>query len=969
MKILLKPFSTSESVLLCTKDRRCLGPAALHSYKERKGGLSPDWPSCMLLALEQLLTELDDFLRILDQENLSSTAVVKKSGLAELLRLYTKSSRPSSQDCRWSWEPLTYQLDGVENQHLVKHGLQSVQGGRRSLVTRPVPAFSAIYRSPSCGGSTCSESNSSDEEYIYMNKVTVHKQQDAESQDKAPEEQSPLTNGEPSQHSSAPQKSLPDLPPPKIIPERKQLSTPKIESPEGYYEEAEPYDTSLNEDGEAVSSSYESYDEDESSKGKSAPYQWPSPEASIELMRDARICAFLWRKKWLGQWAKQLCVIKDTRLLCYKSSKDHSPQLDVNLLGSSVVHKEKQVRKKEHKLKITPVSADVIVLGLQSKDQAEQWLRVIQEVSGLPSEGACEGSQYTPDAQRPSCPKPDVTEKYLSASDYGSSIDGHPEVPETKDVKKKCSAGLKLSNLMNLGRKKSTSLEPPERSLETTSYLNVLVNSQWKSRWCSVRDSHLYFYQDRNRSKAAQQPLSLVGCEVVPDPSPDHLYSFRILHDGEELAKLEAKSSEEMGHWLGLLLSESGSKTDPEEFTYDYVDADRVSCIVSAAKTSLLLMQRKFSEPNTYIDGLPSQHHQELLYDDVEVSELTAVGEAPEEAAPATDAPSEPDSDRVYLDLTPVKSFLHGTGGAQARAPSPTLPQPDPPAEALPADLNPTPDEPLMVSPENPELQVQGAPQQVSWPHLLGCLGQLGPVCFLPKQMQQESQEPEEPSLGITAVKIQTEQQKISFPPSCPDTVPITPAGASPPVKDRLKATNAEIKLGKNRTEAEVKRYTEEKERLEKKKEEIRGHLAQLRREKRELKETLLKCTADWLLSADKGAAASLEEKLKEIDEECRVEECRRVDLELSIVEVKDSLKKAEAGPVTLGTTVDTTHLENVSPRPKAATSTPAPDCTPVNSATALKNRPLSVMVTGKGTVLQKAKLLLGICRLATEDN
>ncbi|XP_069423710.1 actin filament-associated protein 1-like 2 isoform X5 [Ovis canadensis] len=834
-------------------------------------------------SLEQLLTELDDFLRILDQENLSSTAVVKKSGLAELLRLYTKSS--------------------------------------------------------SC-----------DEEYIYMNKVTVHKQQNAESQDKAPEEQNPLTNGEPPQPSSAPQKSLPDLPPPKTIPERKQLSVPKIESPEGYYEEAEPYDTSLNghpsrypacgvprwvqvpegviyatitlEDGEAVSSSYESYDEEESSKGKSAPYQWPSPEASIELMRDARICAFLWRKKWLGQWAKQLCVIKDTRLLCYKSSKDHSPQLDVSLLGSSVVHKEKQVRKKEHKLKITPLNADVIVLGLQSRDQAEQWLRVIQEVSGLPSEGACEGSQFTPDAQRLSCPKPDITEKYLSASECGSPIDGHPEVPETKDVKKKCSAGLKLSNLMNLGRKKSTSLEPPDRSLETSSYLNVLVNSQWKSRWCSVRDSHLYFYQDRNRSKAAQQPLSLLGCEVVPDPSPDHLYSFRILHNGEELAKLEAKSSEEMGHWLGLLLSESGSKTDPEEFTYDYVDADRVSCIVSAAKTSLLLMQRKFSEPNTYIDGLPSQDRQELLYDDVEVSELTTTGEAPEEASPATDVSGEPDPDRVYLDLTPIKSFLHSDSGAQARAASPTPPHQDPPAETLPLpeDSDPAPDEPLIKSPENPELQ-----------------------------MQQESQEPEEPSLGGTEVKLQAAQQKASSSLSCPDTVAVAPAGSSPPVKDRLKATSAEIKLGKNRTEAEVKRYTEEKERLEKKKEEIRGHLAQLRREKRELKETLLKCT-------DKGAAASLEQKLKEVDEECRVEERRRVDLELSIVEVKDSLRKAEAGPVTLGTTVDTTHLESVSPRPKVATPTPASDCTPVNSATALKNRPLSVMVTGKGTVLQKAK-------------
>ncbi|XP_058400035.1 actin filament-associated protein 1-like 2 isoform X4 [Diceros bicornis minor] len=806
-------------------------------------------------ALEQLLTELDDFLKILDQENLSSTAEVKKSGLAELLRLYTKSS-------------------------------------------------------------------SSDEEYIYMNKVTVHKQQNADSQDKAPEEQSPLTNGEPSQHSSAPQKSLPDLPPPKIIPERKQLSIPKIESPEGYYEEAEPYDTSLNEDGEAVSSSYESYDEEESNKGKSAPYQWPSPEASIELMRDARICAFLWRKKWLGQWAKQLCVVKDTRLLCYKSSKDHSPQLDVNLLGSSVIHKEKQVRKKEHKLKITPLNADVIVLGLQSKDQAEQWLRVIQEVSGLPSEGASEGNQYTPDAQRLNCQKPDITEKYLSASEYGSSIDGHPEVPETKDVKKKCSAGLKLSNLMNLGRKKSTSLEPQERSLETASYLNVLVNSQWKSRWCSVRDSHLHFYQDRNRSKMAQQPLSLVGCEVVPDPSPDHLYSFRILHNGEELAKLEAKSSEEMGHWLGLLLSESGSKTDPEEFTYDYVDADRVSCIVSAAKNSLLLMQRKFSEPNTYIDGLPSQDRQEMLYDDVEMSELSAVVEPVEEAAPAIDTPGESEPDRVYLDLTPVKSFLHSSGSPQALAPSPTLPHLDPPAEALPADPGPgpTPDEPLVKSPEPPELQ-----------------------------MQQETPEPEEPSLRITTVKIQTEQQKISFPPSCPDAVSVTPAGASPPVKDKLRVTTAEIKLGKNRTEAEVKRYTEEKERLEKKKEEIRGHLAQLRKEKRELKETLLKCT-------DKGILASLEQKLKEIDEECRIEESRRVDLELNIVEVKDNLKKAEAGPVTLGTTVDTTHLENVSPRPKAATPTPAPDCTPINSATALKNRPLSVMVTGKGTVLQKAK-------------
>lgn len=39
------------------------------------------------------------------------------------------------------------------------------------------------------------------------------------------------------------------------------------------------------------------------------------------------------------------------------------------------------------------------------------------------------------------------------------------------------------------------------------------------------------------------------------------------------------------------------------------------------------------------------------------------------------------------------------------------------------------------------------------------------------------------------------------------------------------------------------------------------------------------------------------------------------MDLELSLVEVKENLRKAESGPVTLGTAVDTTHLENASPK------------------------------------------------------
>ncbi|XP_064519459.1 actin filament-associated protein 1-like 2 isoform X5 [Pseudopipra pipra] len=810
-------------------------------------------------ALEQLLTELEDFLRILDKENLSSTAVVKKSFLSDLLRVYTKSS----------------------------------------------------------GG---------DEEYIYMNKVTVHKQQgDQDNQDKVLDQRNSLTNGDSGLHLSPPQKSLPDLPPPKI-PETKQPPVPKIESPEGYYEEAEPYDISVN-DGEAISSSYESYDEEESSKGKSATHQWPSTEATIELMKDARICAFLWRKKWLGQWAKQLCVIKDTRLLCYKSSKDHSPQLDVNLLGCTVIHKEKQVKKKEHKLKIIPTNADVIVLGLQSKDQAEQWLRVIQETSGLLCEGGSEGNQYIPDSQRLSYPKVEVSERYSAASESGSSTDGHPETAETKDVKKKGTTGLKLSNLMNLGRKKSSSMDSPERSLETSSYLNVLVNSQWKSRWCQIKDGHLHFYQDKNRSKLAQQPLSLAGCEIIPEPSPDHLYSFRILQNGEERVILEAKSSEEMGHWLGLLLSESGSKTDPEEFTYDYVDADRVSCIVSAAKNSFFLMQRKYSEPNAYIDNLPKGRvQQEELYDDVDLPDL------PVEEVPKNESKSEGDQDRVYLDLTPVKSFLHCAGRMSCQ-PSP-LSSPSLERAATKAAAETTAETALVTKEAEP------------------CTKAMEPL----EQKHPEKPEPEEAVPRVPAVKIQPQQQSIAFPQPAPE-VPAGPVPAGSPQlvpahrpKMPLPAAAVETKLGKNRTEAEVKRFTEEKERLEKEKDEIRAQLTQLRKERRELKEMLGSSTGRA------GQDKSLEQRLKEIDEECKRKESQRVDLELSLVEVKENLKKAESGPVTLGTAVDTTHLENAAPRVKSASPANSAENSPVNSATALKNRPLSVMVTGKGTVLQKAK-------------
>ncbi|KAM4636448.1 actin filament-associated protein 1-like 2 isoform 2-T2 [Discoglossus pictus] len=811
-------------------------------------------------ALERLLTELQDFLNILDKENLSSAAVLKKSILSEILQVYVKTN------------------------------------------------------------SSC------DEEYIYMNKVVVTDKKEVQGKsEKADTVDHPnkdaLTNGTAGQFSSPPQKSLPELPRPKIPPDNTPVSANKADSPEGYYEEAEPYDASMNglqvsdgeiyatitmEDGDAVSSSYESYDEEETAKGKSTahPHQWPSTEASIELMKDALICAFLWRKKWLGQWAKQLCVVKDSRLLCYKSSKDHSPQLDVSLIGCTVTHKEKQVRKKEHKLKITPMNTDMIVLGMQSKDQAEQWLKVIQDISGLQTDVLCDTSLVTADTQRHTPNKTEATDRHSAASESGSSTDGHPETPEIKEVKKKGSSGLKLSNLMNLGRKKSSSMECSEKGLETSNYLNVLINSQWKSRYCCIKEGQLHFYQDKNKSKAAAQPLCLMGCEVIPQPSAEHLYSFRILHDGEELATLEAKSSEDMGHWLGLLLLESGSKTDPEEFNYDYVDADRVSCIVSAAKNSYFLMQRKYSEPNTYIDNpRGGRCQQEDLYDDVDVSDIMD-----EDPKIEVKVDSE---DKTYLDLLPGRSFLHCTG-----------------MKSLCKSLTSSPGtERANISKEKEGKDPLAAPDKDQ--------ESARPV------QEKNKQEPDKPP-AQPAAEIQTSVT--------PTATAHLGKGSKEKLENKSKVAGPaiETKLGKNRTEAEAKRYMEEKDKLEKEREEIRVQLAQLRKERRELKESITNCTDKTLLS-------SLEEKLKIKDEECKEKENRRVDLELSIMEVKENLRKAESGPVTLGTAVDTAHLD-ITSSVKNISPTHGPETSPVNAAMALKNRPVSIMTSGKGTVLQKAK-------------
>ncbi|XP_035001269.1 actin filament-associated protein 1-like 2 isoform X2 [Hippoglossus stenolepis] len=905
--------------------------------------------------LDQLLMELQRFLLILDKETLSGNATVQKGLLSDILHSYRAS-------------------------------------------------------------------NGADEEYIYMNKVTVGGK-DKDDRDNRPDI---LLNGKAAKCVPVPQKSLPDLPPPRsCVVGREPFPLPAVPSPatidtsESYYEEAQPYEETVNDldcfgllsgpwmrvqssdsvvyavitrdDGEVISSSYESYDEEEVTRGKSpsAQHQWPSTEASIELMKDARICAFLWRKKWLGQWAKQLCVIKDHRLQCYKSSKEQTPLLDVSLLGCSFVYKEKQLKRKEHKLKITPVGGEAIVLGLQSKEQTVQWLKVIQDISPKPLE-SCEPQHSVTDSPRLICTKGELGERHSVASESGSSTDSHAETPENKDVKKKLDAGWKFSNLMNIGKKKPSSLESPEKSVDTSGYLNVLVNSQWRTCWCLIKNGQLWFYQDKGKHKVSQPAVTLEGCCVLPDPSPEHLYSFRINADGAQVATLEAKTSADMGHWLGLLLSQTGSKTDPEDLTYDYVNSERISCIVNAAKTSLYLMQRRYSELNTYIDTPPAVPlDSEELYDDVasladpEDAEESILQDTEDnqlqqrnETQAAHEETEGTEQDKVYLDLIPVRSFLHTSCGGKNPPTKETCThfnveeqkdsscQDNEVTSTNPSEPEPTPglyETSLTSAVSKPELTRPSTPTPQH--------AQLQPL----KTTSQSQETSKRMSLGIPPAfsspgghKGPTGHTAAGFPQSPQPLRPKAHTMGSPGA--------VEVKLGKNRTEADMRRYIDERDCLEREREEVRSSLGNLKKERREAREELSACQ-------DPKQQASLEARLKQREEACREAEQRRVEVELRLMEVKESLRKVESGQFTLGTTLDSSlqDMPTVKSSTLPATQTSSSSSSslttssstssssqnpnnlsadlvsPVNSASALKNRPASIMAT-KGKVLQKAK-------------
>uniref|UniRef100_A0A3Q1FTW5 Actin filament-associated protein 1-like 1 n=1 Tax=Acanthochromis polyacanthus TaxID=80966 RepID=A0A3Q1FTW5_9TELE len=346
----------------------------------------------------------------------------------------------------------------------------------------------------------------------------------------------------------------------------------------------------LDNDSDALSSSYESYEEDEEerSPGVRLTHQWPSDESSMPPARDCRICAFLLRKKRFGQWAKQLTVIRENRLQCYKSSKDTCPYVDLLLPQCTVVYAPKDSKRKHHELRFTLPNGDALVLAVQSKEQAHRWLKVVREVSGQ--------SAGPEESASPVVPRKNELDKRLSAerntSDSDSvGVSAGENCRENGKVKRGAlAAGRKITRIISFSKKKPPRPGDPRTSYSDPrqGYLSVLVNQVWREQWCCVCRGSLHFYHDKGDPRASLPSLPLHGCEVVPGLGPKHPFAFRILRNSTEVAALEASSSDELGRWLGVILAETGSATDPESLHYDYVDVETIANIRDAARHSFL---------------------------------------------------------------------------------------------------------------------------------------------------------------------------------------------------------------------------------------------------------------------------------------------------------------------------------------------------------------------------------------------
>ncbi|XP_053505049.1 actin filament-associated protein 1-like 1b isoform X1 [Ictalurus furcatus] len=554
-------------------------------------------PSAVEPAMEHLVKEINVLLKLLEHEHVSSATAEKMSIVRNLLGQLKPSAYVTGSDFIYM------------NTSLYGNGTSFVE---------------SLFEEFDCD---LKELRDSPEE--------LKKQEEEETLKHLPTKSSPTDTPPP----------LPTTPPPEDYYEEavplEPDTTPQyitthrnpspVEDEDAYYEDADknyPL-TRINgpsyNDSDALSSSYESYDEEDD---ETKIRERSSPAGPV---KDCRKFAFLLRKKRFGQWAKQLTVIRENRLQCFKNPKNRTPHIDLPLNLCSVVYVCKDGRRKRHELKFSVPGGETLVLAVQSREQAESWLKAIQEVNTVANGTTGPESSSSPMTQRKTeLDKMMLTDKHTSDSDSVANGDCSRESGENGKGKRGAfseltgsmsrAAGRKINRIISFSKKKPP-LPGDTSNLSHTDdnprcgYLNVLVNQCWKERWCCVRSGTLYFHKDRADVHTHVKALVLHGVEVLPGLGPKHPFAFRIMRDGSEVAALEASCSEEMGRWLGVLLAEAGCATTPEALHYDYVDVDTISSIRSAARHSFLWATSSSSA------STDSRTYDEVPYESVLVEE------------------------------------------------------------------------------------------------------------------------------------------------------------------------------------------------------------------------------------------------------------------------------------------------------------------------------------------------------------
>ncbi|XP_061205784.1 actin filament-associated protein 1-like isoform X3 [Neopsephotus bourkii] len=523
--------------------------------------------------LDKLLSDLRSFLLILDRESLSSVARDKKKSVAELL---SRLQSPSSER--------------GDAEYMIMRCLSPSPQGQASPGARRMEAT---------GGRTC--------ECHTTRTLSPHGGSKVPAVSRSPPADDSYEDAEllgPSRCSGEHRTASPPRDPPApsaLVPAR------------------------LSGGADTDSSHYESYEEDEEGVKDRAHYlrRPPGPGRGAEPSGrpEAQLCGFLWRKRWLGQWAKQLFIVREHVLLCFRYAADPQPVLELDLRGCHVTCKAKQGKKMPHTLKVTGTAGEVLVIGFQSRQQAEDWRKVIEEVSSDAPGGLASISTPSPPSSRLS--RVSCLFSHGKPRHGKGDAENSPQIPSHHPhwlmlggghchgvgvrVLKACRDWGSLDHHPQAGKEEEEdrSRQSPARSPQAGAdakggFLSVRLRGRWQRLWCAVRQGALRMVPEPGSAQHPACALRLDGCEVTPGTaagSPQRL-RIRIAQRGRELALLQTRSDEEREAWLKTLQARGGAEAASNS---PHNEKPRLGNANSCPAAGGLL-QRRVPTPNAYMD-------------------------------------------------------------------------------------------------------------------------------------------------------------------------------------------------------------------------------------------------------------------------------------------------------------------------------------------------------------------------------